>query len=70
MIDRHYAPFVEFLFLMDCRPSEAISLQWENIAEDLEIIRFEGSTTTAGSGRPIWVYADHLKLLALKPIDQ
>ena len=26
-----YAPFVEFLFLTGCRPSEAIALEWENV---------------------------------------
>ena len=31
----HYAPFVEFLFLTGCRPSEAIGLRWRNVAEDL-----------------------------------
>ena len=26
-----YAPFVEFLFLTGCRPSEAIALEWDNV---------------------------------------
>jgi hypothetical protein len=29
MTDRHYAPFVEFLFLTGCRPSEAVGLWTE-----------------------------------------
>lgn len=48
----HYAPFVEFLFLTGCRPSEAIGLQWKHIADDGSFIRFEGSVTTAGNGKP------------------
>lgn len=48
----HYAPFVEFLFLTGCRPSEAIGLQWKHITEDCGFIRFEGSVTTSGNGIP------------------
>ncbi|MBW4522561.1 MAG: DUF3596 domain-containing protein [Scytolyngbya sp. HA4215-MV1] len=51
----HYAPFVEFLFLTGCRPSEAIGLQWKNISEDSGFVFFEGSITTSGNGKPIRV---------------
>ncbi|WP_414622044.1 Arm DNA-binding domain-containing protein [Calothrix sp. CCY 0018] len=27
----HYAPFIEFLFITGCRPSEAVGLQWKHI---------------------------------------
>lgn len=47
----HYAPFVEFLFLTGCRPSEAIGLQWKHLTEDCSFIRFEGSITLA-QGKP------------------
>jgi hypothetical protein len=30
----YYAPFVEFLFLTGCRPSEAIGLQWKHVISD------------------------------------
>jgi integrase len=43
---RHYAPFVEFLFLTGCRPSEAVGLQWQHIAEDYSKIHFTGSIAT------------------------
>ncbi|HIK04968.1 MAG TPA: DUF3596 domain-containing protein [Trichormus sp. M33_DOE_039] len=49
---RHYASFVEFLFLTGCRPSEAIGLQWKHIREDCGCIRFEESVTTSGNGIP------------------
>lgn len=52
---RHYAPFVEFLFLTGCRPSEAVGLRWENVAEDFDHIRFVEAITTAGSGKPVRV---------------
>ncbi|QSJ21112.1 integrase [Nostoc sp. UHCC 0702] len=39
----HYYPFVKFLFLTGCRPSEAIGLQWKNIKEDCSQITFETS---------------------------
>jgi integrase len=51
----HYASFVEFMFLTGCRPSEAIGLQWKHISEDFSFIRFEGSITTSGNGKPIRV---------------
>jgi len=37
---RHYAPFVEFMFLTGCRPSEAIGLRWINITPDCGRIHF------------------------------
>lgn len=48
----HYAALVEFLFYTGCRPSEAIGLQWKNLTEDCNFIRFEGAITTAGTGKP------------------
>lgn len=45
----HYAPFVEFLFLTGCRPSEAIGLRWKHVSADGGFIRFEGSVTTSGN---------------------
>ena len=47
----HYAPFVEFLFLTGCRPSEAVGLRWKNVAEDGESIRFVESITASGRGK-------------------
>lgn len=37
----HYAPFVEFLFLTGCRPSEAVGLRWRSVSEDCSSINFE-----------------------------
>ncbi|MDX2096745.1 MAG: DUF3596 domain-containing protein [Leptolyngbyaceae cyanobacterium bins.59] len=51
----HYAPFVEFLFLTGCRPSEAVGLQWKHVSEDSSFIHFQGSITTSGNGKPIRV---------------
>lgn len=47
----HYAPFVEFLFCVGCRPSEAIGLQWQHISEDFGTISFEGSLVQIGNRR-------------------
>ncbi len=47
----HYAPFVEFLFCVGCRPSEAIGLQWQHISEDCDSISFEGSLVQIGNRR-------------------
>ncbi|MDX2232283.1 MAG: tyrosine-type recombinase/integrase [Leptolyngbyaceae cyanobacterium bins.349] len=38
-----YAPFVEFLFLTGCRPSEAVGLRWKHISEDCASVSFEGA---------------------------
>jgi integrase len=48
---RHYAAFVEFLFGVGCRPSEAIGLQWQHVAEDFKFISFEGSLVQVGNQR-------------------
>jgi integrase len=40
---RPYAGFVEFLFLIGCRPSEAIGLRWKHVSEDCSSVAFEGS---------------------------
>ncbi len=39
----YYAPFVHFLFLTGCRPSEAVGLTWPQIAPDFSTIRFDRS---------------------------
>jgi integrase len=39
----HFYPFVYFLFLTGCRPSEAIGIQWGNISTDCKLINFTGS---------------------------
>lgn len=51
----HYAPFVEFLFLTGCRPSEAVGLRWGNVAEDCDSVRFVESITSSGRGKLIRV---------------
>lgn len=48
---RHYAPFVEFLFLIGCRPSEAVGLQWKHVSDDCGFIYFEGSLVQIGNRR-------------------
>ena len=40
---RPYAPFVEFLFRVGCRPSEAIGLTWANVSPDCDTILFAGA---------------------------
>jgi integrase len=49
----YYAPFVEFLFLTGCRPSEAIALQWGHISSDCSSIQFEQSVIYTGKTRKI-----------------
>ncbi|WP_416670425.1 Arm DNA-binding domain-containing protein [Egbenema bharatensis] len=48
---QHYAPFVEFLFRVGCRPSEAIGLSWGNISTDCGTIHFTGSLVQVGNQR-------------------
>ncbi len=55
---RHYASFVEFLFGVGCRPSEAIGLRWQHVAEDFRFISFEGSLVQIGNQR---VYSEGSK---------
>jgi integrase len=43
MTYRPYAAFVEFLFRVGCRPSEAIGLTWENVSSDCGTIHFTGA---------------------------
>ncbi|MCD8485989.1 MAG: tyrosine-type recombinase/integrase [Desertifilum sp.] len=52
---RHYAEFVEFLFLTGCRPSEAIGLQWKHIARDCSRITFEGAIVGLRGGSHVRV---------------
>ncbi|MBD2596535.1 DUF3596 domain-containing protein [Nostoc spongiaeforme FACHB-130] len=49
----HYAPFVRFLFLTGCRPSEAIALQWKHISQDCRQINFEQAIIKTESGKQI-----------------
>jgi integrase len=49
----YYAPFVEFLFMTGCRPSEAIALQWKHISSDLRTINFEQAVIETGKGRVV-----------------
>lgn len=51
MTYRHYAPFVEFLFRVGCRPSEAIGLTWGNITPDCGTIHFTGALVQVGNRR-------------------
>ncbi len=39
----HFYPFVYFLFLTGCRPSEAIGIQWGDISSGYKLINFTGS---------------------------
>lgn len=48
---RGYTPFVEFLFLTGCRPSEAIGLRWKHISVDCGTVSFEGSLVQIGHKR-------------------
>lgn len=48
---RHYAPFVEFLFRVGCRPSEAIGLTWGNVSPDCGTVHFTGSLVQVGNRR-------------------
>ena len=38
--ERHFASFVEFLFLTGCRPSEASGLKWQNVDLNRRVIIF------------------------------
>ncbi|MBW4570344.1 MAG: DUF3596 domain-containing protein [Tolypothrix carrinoi HA7290-LM1] len=51
----YYAPFVEFLFLTGCRPSEAIGLQWKHVISDCSRITFEGALVQVGNGERVRV---------------
>lgn len=48
---RHYTPFVEFLFLTGCRPSEAVGLQWKHISPDCDAVAFASSVVQIGNQR-------------------
>lgn len=48
---RHYAPFVKFLFLTGCRPSEAVGLRWADISSDFQKITFDGGIYRSPSGK-------------------
>jgi integrase len=47
---KHYASFIEFLFITGCRPSEAVALQWKHISNDFSSIRFEQAVVVSESG--------------------
>jgi integrase len=44
-----YGAFVKFLFLTGCRPSEAVGLDWEQVASDFSTIRFDRSVVRIGT---------------------
>ena len=46
-----YASFVEFLFCVGCRPSEAVGLRWKHISNDCGFISFEESLVQVGNRR-------------------
>jgi integrase len=48
-----YAPYVEFMFMTGCRPSEAIALQWKHISKDFKTISFEQAVIETGKGRKL-----------------
>lgn len=48
-----YRPFLEFLFMTGCRPSEAIALQWKHISHDLRSVNFEQAVIETGRGRVV-----------------
>jgi integrase len=48
---RCYAPFVEFLFLSGCRPSEAVGLCWKHIDPDFKWVSFDSSLVQVGNQR-------------------
>ena len=48
---RPYAAFVEFLFCVGCRPSEAVGLRWKHISKDCGFINFEESLVQVGNRR-------------------
>jgi integrase len=52
---KHYAPFVEFLFLTGCRPSEAIGLQWQHVTSDCSRITFDSALVQVGNGERVRV---------------
>lgn len=47
--DSFYAPFITFLFLTGCRPSEAIALKWEDISENFILFRCSATDTLKGT---------------------
>jgi integrase len=47
---QYYAPFIEFLFITGCRPSEAVALQWKHISNDFRSLRFSLSVVISESG--------------------
>lgn len=46
---QYYAAFTEFLFLTGCRPSEAVGLQWSQIAAGYQYITFDRSIVRIGT---------------------
>jgi integrase len=47
----HYAALVEFLFFCGCRPSEALGLQWGDVAVDCRSLTFRGAITENEAGQ-------------------
>ena len=65
--DRYY-PFVYFLFLTGCRPSEAIGLRWGDISDDFKLINFSGSITQIKS-KPVQMSKSKNNRLRSFPIN-
>ena len=49
----HYTPFVKFLLLTGCRPSEAIGLLWGKVTPDNSRILFDSSLVQIGNGQRV-----------------
>ena len=47
----HYYPYVYFCFYVGCRPSEAISLTWNDISEDFSQITFRSVVVAGEKGK-------------------
>lgn len=76
-ISPYYVPFLEFLFLTGCRPSEAIALRWEQISPDLDKILFsqayvlgENKTTKTGKNRYFPINSELLAVLKKIGVEQ
>jgi integrase len=46
-----YYPYIKFLFMSGCRPSEAIALQWKHVSKDFRMVRFEQAVIETAQGR-------------------
>jgi integrase len=64
-IDRSQKPFLRFLWLTGCRPSEALTLQVEMVEEASSIAILKEHKTAKATGKPRFIYlsAESLGLL-------